>query len=137
MAVRSETGHPAWKIWNWRSRSSGREPPSPATCGLAARFVVGDALTLGTLGEQFDTVLDCGLYHLLTAMTGSGSSRACGRPSGQGAATSCSASATPASVGPRWLTRDEIAASLADGWRVDAVQPASMDVVGMPRSRPY
>ena len=32
--------------------------------GLAARFVVGDALDLGSLGEQFDVVLDCGLFHV-------------------------------------------------------------------------
>jgi ubiquinone/menaquinone biosynthesis C-methylase UbiE len=34
--------------------------------GLTARFVVGDALTLTTLDERFDTVLDCGLFHVLT-----------------------------------------------------------------------
>ena len=32
--------------------------------GLAARFLVWDALDLASLGEQFDTVLDCGLFHL-------------------------------------------------------------------------
>lgn len=31
--------------------------------GLAARFLVWDALELARLGEQFDTVLDCGLFH--------------------------------------------------------------------------
>ena len=28
------------------------------------RFEVADALHLGDLGEQFDTVLDCGLFHV-------------------------------------------------------------------------
>src|SRR5271165_4144493 len=32
--------------------------------GLTARFQVGDALELAALGEQFDTVLDCGLFHV-------------------------------------------------------------------------
>jgi ubiquinone/menaquinone biosynthesis C-methylase UbiE len=32
--------------------------------GLQARFVVADALDLATLGERFDTVLDCGLFHI-------------------------------------------------------------------------
>jgi len=31
--------------------------------GLDAEFVVGDALHLDRLGEPFDTVLDCGLFH--------------------------------------------------------------------------
>src|SRR5438876_6700630 len=33
--------------------------------GLAARFLVWDALELAALGELFDTVLDCGLFHIL------------------------------------------------------------------------
>src|SRR5258705_1388804 len=32
--------------------------------GLSARFLVWDALDLAGLGEQFDTVLDCGLFHV-------------------------------------------------------------------------
>ena len=32
---------------------------------VVARFVVTDALRLVDLGEQFDTVLDCGLFHVL------------------------------------------------------------------------
>lgn len=31
---------------------------------LPARFLVWDALELAALGEQFDTVLDCGLFHV-------------------------------------------------------------------------
>ncbi len=33
--------------------------------GEDVRFVVADALRLVDLGEQFDTVLDCGLFHVL------------------------------------------------------------------------
>ena len=33
--------------------------------GVEARFLVADALRLVDLGEQFDTVLDCGLFHVL------------------------------------------------------------------------
>jgi 2-polyprenyl-3-methyl-5-hydroxy-6-metoxy-1,4-benzoquinol methylase len=33
--------------------------------GVEAGFVVADALRLVDLGEQFDTVLDCGLFHVL------------------------------------------------------------------------
>ena len=35
-----------------------------ATRGVEARFLVADALRLVDLGEQFDTVLDCGLFHV-------------------------------------------------------------------------
>ncbi len=33
-------------------------------CGLSARFLQLDARRLGDLGETFDTVLDCGLFHI-------------------------------------------------------------------------
>jgi cyclopropane fatty-acyl-phospholipid synthase-like methyltransferase len=33
--------------------------------GLAARFLVWNALQLAGLDERFDTVLDCGLFHVL------------------------------------------------------------------------
>ena len=32
--------------------------------GMSARFLVGDARRLESLGDQFDTVLDCGLFHV-------------------------------------------------------------------------
>src|SRR6266542_3914975 len=32
---------------------------------LSARFLVRDALEIDSLGERFDTVLDCGLFHVL------------------------------------------------------------------------
>ena len=31
---------------------------------LTARFIRWDALELASLGEQFDTVIDCGLFHV-------------------------------------------------------------------------
>src|SRR5690242_10661819 len=33
--------------------------------GLSATFVHGDALELAALGRRFDTVLDCGLFHVI------------------------------------------------------------------------
>ncbi len=32
--------------------------------GVDVRFVVGDVLELASFGEQWDTVLDCGLFHV-------------------------------------------------------------------------
>jgi 2-polyprenyl-3-methyl-5-hydroxy-6-metoxy-1,4-benzoquinol methylase len=42
-----------------RAREKARER------GLTAKFLVGSALELAGLGERFDTVLDCGLFHVL------------------------------------------------------------------------
>ena len=32
--------------------------------GISVRFIVGDARSLTSLGEQFDVILDCGLFHV-------------------------------------------------------------------------
>lgn len=34
--------------------------------GIDAHFIVGSALELNKLGRQFDTIIDCGLFHTLT-----------------------------------------------------------------------
>ena len=94
--------------------------------GIAARFLVHDALRLGDLGEQFDTVLDCGLFHgfgdherrkyaasLVTAVV----------PGGR-CFLLCFSDRQPGDWGPRRVTQAEIRQSFADGWRVDAIEPA-------------
>jgi SAM-dependent methyltransferase len=42
-----------------------RAPAKARERGRKARFLVGDALNLAALREQFDAVLDCGLFHVL------------------------------------------------------------------------
>lgn len=98
--------------------------------GLAARFVVGDALALHTLGTRFDTVLDCGLFHVLTDDDRAryvASLRSVVPPGGRFFMLGFS-DRVPGDVGPRRLTRDEIEASFTDGWRVDSIEPATIHV---------
>lgn len=44
----------------------GRAERKASERGLSVRFAVGDACDMGFLGEEFDTALDCGLFHVLT-----------------------------------------------------------------------
>ena len=98
--------------------------------GLTARFLVWDALRLAELGERFDTVLDSGLFHVLADgdrprfVDGL---RAVVRPGGR-YLMACFSERQPGLWGPRRVTQDEIRASFADGWRVDAIEPARFDV---------
>jgi len=98
--------------------------------GLTARFLVWDALRLAELGERFDTVLDSGLFHVFTDedrprfVEGL---RAVVRPGGRYLML-CFSERQPGLWGPRRVTRAEIRASFADGWRVDAIEPARFDV---------
>ena len=44
-----------------RSPSSGPKRKGPS--GVSVNFSVADALELAKIGRQFDTVIDCGLFH--------------------------------------------------------------------------
>ncbi len=93
--------------------------------GLDARFVVGNAVELESLGEQFDSVLDSGLFHVfddddraryvdsLRAATAAG-----GRYH-----MLCFSDRQPGDWGPRRVARDEIVQSFTAGWRIEAIEP--------------
>ena len=97
---------------------------------LAARFVVGDVLVPLTVSGQFDTVLDCGLFHLfddddraifvrnLTAIAAPG-----GRYF-----MLCFSDQQPGDWGPRRVGRTEIESSFADGWRIDSIVQSTIEI---------
>lgn len=92
--------------------------------GLDAHFLLGDALELPSLGMQFDTVLDCGLFHVLSDSDRDRYTRALASvlvPDGRYYLLGFSDQA-PGDGGPRRLTRDEIAASFTAGWRLDELR---------------
>ncbi len=98
--------------------------------GLTARFLVWDALQLAALGEQFDTVLDCGLFHIFADDDRPrfvDNLRAVLRPGGRSFLL-CFSDRQPGVLGPRRVTQDELRASFDDGWRVDSIEPAKLDL---------
>jgi SAM-dependent methyltransferase len=102
--------------------------------GLAARFVVGNALELPALGERYDTVLDSGLFHVLDDHDRPAyvaSLAAVTRPGGR-CYVLCFSDRQPGVFGPRRVTQDELRASFAVGWRVETIQEATIDTVGVP-----
>lgn len=115
---------------------------SPAAIGIARRkaaerglrgracFQVHDARDLGSLGGQFDTVLDSGLFHIFgdeDRTRYAASLRAAVAPGGRYFMLGFS-DRQPAGFGPRRISAREIRATFADGWRVDAIDPATMDI---------
>ena len=98
--------------------------------GLAVRFLVADALRLADLGEQFDTVLDSGLFHIFSDED---------RPrfvASLGTAISagghyyllCFSDRQPGTVGPRRVSESEIRDAFGPpDWRVDAIDAVTMD----------
>jgi SAM-dependent methyltransferase len=109
----------------------GRAERKASERGLRVRFAVGDACDMGFLGEEFDTALDCGLFHVLTDEDRPrfvASLRSVVRAGGVYHML-CFSDLEPGDLGPRRVTRDEIRASFADGWRIDSIDPARIEPI--------
>jgi SAM-dependent methyltransferase len=97
--------------------------------GLAATFVVGDACR-ATFAEPFETVLDCGLFHTFDDADRAAFVSHLGttvRPGGRFFML-CFSDSEPGDWGPRRISTDEIEAAFRDGWTVDAIEPADVQV---------
>jgi cyclopropane fatty-acyl-phospholipid synthase-like methyltransferase len=104
--------------------------------GLAARFLTWDALGLAGLGESFDTVLDCGLFHVFEDRdrpTFAEALRA-SMPVGARYFMLCFSDLEPGDWGPRRVQQDEIRAVFSDGWRVEDIAPAEIETTLEPGS---
>jgi SAM-dependent methyltransferase len=102
--------------------------------GIRARFVVGDARNLAALGEQFDVILDCGLFHVFDDEDRApfvASLASATRP-GSEYFMLCFSENEPPGWGPRRVTQDEIREAFADGWRVEAIEAADIKVTLRP-----
>jgi cyclopropane fatty-acyl-phospholipid synthase-like methyltransferase len=100
------------------------------TRGLKAKFLVWNALSLTSLGEEFDSVLDCGLFHVFSDEDRSSvlpNLTAVVRPGG-GYFMLCFSERQPGDTGPRRVTQAEIRANFDDGWRVDSIEAATIDI---------
>ena len=97
--------------------------------GLGARFLVWDALRLAELGEQFDTVLDNGLFHVFDdASRERYVEQLAGvvRPGGR-YMMCCFSDRQPGEWGPRRVRQDEIRAAFGEGWNVASIVAAELD----------
>jgi SAM-dependent methyltransferase len=102
--------------------------------GVEARFFVADALRLVDLGEQFDTVLDCGLFHVLNdgereRYVGSLAEVV---PPGGRFHMLCFSDRQPGDWGPRRVTQDEIRVAFSVGWTIESIESAVIDVIWNP-----
>jgi cyclopropane fatty-acyl-phospholipid synthase-like methyltransferase len=108
-----------------------RAAAKAATRGLAADFLVHDALELGDLGRPFDAALDVGLFHTLADEERpryAASLAAAVRPGGR-AAVLCWSHRNPFGYGPRRVTRRELRSAfrVAAGWRVEEITSETLE----------
>jgi SAM-dependent methyltransferase len=105
-----------------------------AARGVELRFVVGDALRLLDLHELFDTVLDCGLFHVLDdeereRFVGSLADVV---PQGGRYHMLCFSDRQPGDWGPRRVTHDEIRSAFSVGWEIECIESAVIDLTWDP-----
>ncbi len=102
--------------------------------GISARFLVGDARDLASLGQQFDVVLDCGLFHVFDDEDRAPyvASLASATRSGGEYFMLCFSENEPPGWGPRRITQAEIRNAFADGWLVESIEPADIAVTLRP-----
>jgi SAM-dependent methyltransferase len=98
--------------------------------GLEARFLVLDALRLVELGERFDTVLDCGLFHFLDDEDRERYVRSLTEvvPSGGRYHMLCFSDHQPGDWGPRRVAEGEIRVAFSEGWETESIEPAVIDI---------
>jgi len=98
--------------------------------GARVKFVLGDALHLEELGRRFDTITDCGLFHVFNDEDR--------RRYVEGLATVlkpggrlfllCFSDEEPGTQGPRRVLRKEIEVAFAEGWKVESIEPSRFEV---------
>lgn len=102
--------------------------------GIDARFLVFDALELASLGEQYDTVLDCGLFHVFDDDDRARFVEALRKATVPGGAyhVLVFSDREPGDWGPRRVTESELRASFADGWTVESIERSVLEITIRP-----
>jgi SAM-dependent methyltransferase len=98
--------------------------------GLRVGFEVGDVLALDTLDQQFATVIDSGVFHVFDDADRARyvSSLAAAVRGGGVVHLLAFSEHNLGARGPRHVTQAELRAAFADGWRVEAIEPARFEV---------
>ncbi len=107
-----------------------RAEAKAAERNLRAEFLTGDARQLHQIGRAFDTVLDCGLFHIFDDDDRPRfvESLASVVPVGGRYHMLCFSERQPGDWGPRRITREQIRASFASGWDIDSIEPAVIEI---------
>ncbi len=99
------------------------------TRSARVEFREWDALELQGLGRRFDTIIDSGLYHVLSnpeRKRFAHSLAAALRPEGTYQML-CFSEHEPGSEGPRRVTQAEVRATFGEGWKVESIRKAKFE----------
>ena len=101
---------------------------------INAHFIVGNALELGKLGRQFDTVIDCGLFHTFSDEERLVFVQELARALHQGGLLHilCFSDEEPGTQGPRRISQREIRDAFHVGWNVRHIEPTHFEAIERP-----
>jgi ubiquinone/menaquinone biosynthesis C-methylase UbiE len=126
-------GHEAWGL-DFVPAAIEQAKAKAAERGIDTHFLVGNALKLKRLGRQFDTAIDCGLFHTFTDEERPVFVRGLAevlRPGGL-LHLLCFSDEEPGTVGPRRITQQEIRDAFHNGWKVQRIEPTRFESVERP-----
>ena len=98
---------------------------------LAVTFLLKDATTLKEWSERFDSVIDCGLFHVFSDddrkkyVDGLASVL---KPGGR-LFLLCFSKDEPGTQGPRRVSQDELHQAFVDGWAIESIKPSRFEVI--------
>jgi SAM-dependent methyltransferase len=98
--------------------------------GLAATFLVKDALKLHEWTERFDSVIDSGLFHVFSDEDRIQYVRGLKmvlKPGGR-LLLLCFSDETPGTQGPRRVSKQELREAFADGWEIESIEPTRLEI---------
>jgi SAM-dependent methyltransferase len=107
-----------------------RAKKKAADRGLAATFLVLDALTLKDWSERFDNVVDCGLFHCFSdddrPKYVAGLANVL-KPGGR-LFLMCFSDEEPGTEGPRRISKRELREVFSAGWDIESIKPIHIEV---------
>jgi ubiquinone/menaquinone biosynthesis C-methylase UbiE len=126
-------GHETWGI-DFVPVAIERAKAKAAQRGIDATFVVGNALELNKLGKQFDTVIDCGLFHTFADEERPVFVQGLAEVLGPGGVLHilCFSDEEPGSEGPRRVSQREIRDAFRHGWKVERIEPVRFESIPRP-----
>ena len=97
--------------------------------GVHAEFIQINAVKLASLDRHFDSVIDCGLFHVLSDADRRAYVAGLAHVTKVGGRLflMCFSDQEPAGPGPRRIRQDEIRTAFADGWTVESITPAHFE----------